>query len=492
MFADPVTRPTSCPAEGPPVIRRAVVAAPARLASLRTATRTAPAPAPSSSHRSDIQGLRAVAVLLVVLAHAGVGLTAGGFVGVDVFFVLSGFLITGLLLAEARKRGSVSLLEFYVRRSRRILPAAALTLLVTDVAAFFALNFVRAGDGVRDSLYAAGFASNFRFAARGVDYFAEGDPPSPFLHYWSLSVEEQFYVVWPLLLSLALFGVAVRARRRPATLRERRLLAVVLVLATASLAWSVRLTATAPTGAYFSPFTRAWELGMGATLAVAASSLARAPSAAKVILGWAGLAAIAVAAVAFSEGTPFPGAAALVPTVGTALAIVAGMGAETPRLAVARLLALRPMLVVGDRSYAFYLWHWPALVLADAYAGRQLPVSGKLAVVAGAFVLSCVSYALVENPIRHRVRCRKTTVAVVALCIAAVLGTATVSLAAIGNEREQFEHAGRRPGRSPDLVSRRGDRHEALFPRSSPPWRPRAAARRSPPASPRASTGSRV
>src|SRR3954470_15193218 len=197
---------------------------------------------PSASHRADIQGLRALAVLLVVLAHAGVGFVSGGFVGVDVFFVLSGFLITGLLLAEARRSGSVSLLEFYLRRARRILPAAALTLLVTDLGAFFLLNFVRARDAVDDGMHAAAFTANFRFAAHGVDYFARDDPPSPVLHFWSLSVEEQFYLVWPLLLSIALFGVAVRRRERRAR-HERRLLAVVVGLAGASLCWSVHLTA---------------------------------------------------------------------------------------------------------------------------------------------------------------------------------------------------------------------------------------------------------
>src|SRR5436190_12184913 len=144
--------------------------------------------AASTPHRADIQGLRALAVLLVVLAHAGVGFLPGGFVGVDVFFVLSGFLITGLLLAEARSHGTVSLVDFYVRRARRIVPAAALTLLVTNVAAFYVLNFVRARAAVEDGLDAGGFVANFHFAARGVDYFARDDPASPVLHYWSLSV----------------------------------------------------------------------------------------------------------------------------------------------------------------------------------------------------------------------------------------------------------------------------------------------------------------
>jgi hypothetical protein len=164
-------------------------------------------------------------------------------------------------------------------------------------------------------------------------------------------------------------------------------------------------------------------------------------------MGWAGVAAIAAAAVVFSDATPFPGSAAVLPTVGTALAIVAGMGGRTPRLAVARLLALRPMFIIGDRSYALYLWHWPVLILADAYAGRELSVPAKLGLVAGAFLLSCVSYALVENPIRHKIRSRRTTAAVVAVSFAAVLGTATGSLAGIDRAQQRFE--GRFSGGTP-------------------------------------------
>src|SRR4051812_20829265 len=200
--------------------------------------------------RGDIQGLRAVAVLLVVLSHAGVGALAGGYVGVDVFFVISGFLITGILLSQASEKGSISLVGFYARRARRILPAAALTLLATEVAAYFLLNLVRAREAVWDSLYAAAFASNFRFAARGLDYFEQGQPPSPLLHFWSLAVEEQFYLVWPALLSAALLGAAAT--------RRRRALVVLVVIAAASFAWSVHLTKALPPAAYFSSFTRAW------------------------------------------------------------------------------------------------------------------------------------------------------------------------------------------------------------------------------------------
>jgi peptidoglycan/LPS O-acetylase OafA/YrhL len=379
-----------------------------------------------------------VAVLLVVFAHAGIGAMSGGYVGVDVFFVLSGFLITGLLLAEARKTGSVSLLGFYVRRARRILPAAMLTLVATDIAAYLLVNFVRARETVDDSLHAAAFAANFHFAAQGFDYFAQSEPPSPLLHYWSLSVEEQFYLVWPLLLSLTLFGIAW-VKRRSLAGNEGRLLCVIAILTALSLVYSIHLTATSPTAAYYSPLARAWELGLGATLAVATAKLTRLPGAAKVVLGWSGIAAIAVAAVVFSAATPFPGWAALLPTIGAACAIIAGMGDRMPRLAVGRWLGVRPMSMIGDRSYAFYLWHWPVLILAAGFAGHALSLPVKLELMVGAFVLSCFSYALVENPIRRRVRSRAKTLAVVLACGVVFLGTAVGSLAGINREQQRFQ-----------------------------------------------------
>ena len=391
--------------------------------------------APKLPHRDDVQGLRAVAVLLVVLTHAGTTGISGGFVGVDVFFVVSGFLITGLLLAEARAHGTVSLSAFYLRRARRILPAAALTLLATDIAAYFVLNFVRAQGAVTDSVHAAAFAANLQFASQGMDYFARDQPLSPVLHYWSLSVEEQFYFVWPLLLTLALFGFAFR--RHHSERHERRLLGVVVVLSLASLAWSMHRTSTLPTDAYFSPFTRAWELGLGATIAVSAASLERLPGSVKTLLGWIGLGAIALAAVALSDSTPFPGTAALLPTAGTGLAIVAGMGTSSSRFAVGRLLSLRPMCFVGDRSYALYLWHWPALILGVAYVGHDIGVLPKLGLLAAAFALSCVSYAYFENPIRHRVRSRPATITVAVVCTGAVLATSALALGAI----DRREHA---------------------------------------------------
>jgi peptidoglycan/LPS O-acetylase OafA/YrhL len=341
------------------------------------------------AHRDDIQGLRAVAVLLVAFDHAGVPFLAGGYIGVDVFFVLSGFLITGILLAEFVDRGRISLPGFYLRRARRILPAAALTLVVTDIAAHHLLNVVRAREAVGDSIWSALFAANVHFARQGTDYFAQGQPPSPFLHFWSLAVEEQFYLVWPSVLAVLL------------VLRFRRLLILVVAVGAASLVWSIHVTAASPATAYYSTFARAWELALGASLAVAAPRLRRLPSPAGLALGWGGLLAIGYAAFAYSESTPFPGVAALVPAAGAALLIVAGLAARPTAFDAGRVLAAAPLRYLGDRSYAFYLWHWPVLILAAEYAGRELSLGVKLGLLAFAFALSIASYGIVENPIRQ-------------------------------------------------------------------------------------------
>jgi peptidoglycan/LPS O-acetylase OafA/YrhL len=379
------------------------------------------------AHRDDIQGLRAVAVLLVVLAHAGVPFLAGGFVGVDVFFVLSGFLITGILLAEAEARGRISLLDFYVRRARRILPAAALTLVVTDVAAHHLLNFVRARETVSDSVWAAAFGANIHFAREGSDYFAQGQPPSPVLHFWSLSVEEQFYLVWPSVLAVVICLFA---------LRRGTLLAVVAAAAVASLAWSILETRSSPVDAYFSTFARAWELALGAALAIALPRLERrwlAP------LGWLGLAAVVAAAVWFSSATPFPGYAALLPAVGAAFLIAAG--ASQGRFSPAPLLATAPLRYIGDRSYSFYLWHWPVLVIAAQYAGHELGLATKLLLLPGAFGLSIASYRLVENPIRRLRLNRQVGALLWPASAGLVLVLSLVILRSIGATAERFEAA---------------------------------------------------
>jgi len=362
--------------------------------------------------------MRAIAVALVVLNHAGVPGLGGGYVGVDVFFVISGFLITGLLLHEAERTGGVSIRKFYMRRARRILPAAMLTLVATDIAACVLLNFVRAKDALNASVWTAFFAANVHFAHVATNYFDRAQPPSPFLHYWSLAVEEQFYLVWPALIAVILL-VGRRLRRSPHT----TLALVAAAITIASLVWSIHDTTADPYGAYFSPFVRAWELGLGALLAFGTGRLARIPSAIRAAAGWAGCGLIAYAAVAFSTSTAFPGYAALVPTVGAALLIVAGV-ASLPAWAPSGLISTPPFTWLGDRSYALYLWHWPILIIAAQHAGHTLSLEKNLMLIALAVAISGLSYALVENPLRHRRWTGRTAVIVWPATVAASLAVA--------------------------------------------------------------------
>jgi peptidoglycan/LPS O-acetylase OafA/YrhL len=232
--------------------------------------------------RPDVEGLRAVAVLLVVFYHANVPKVTGGFVGVDVFFVISGFVITGLLLREHRSTARTSILNFYARRFRRILPAATLVILVVVSASYLALGQVSGNTVADDGRWAAVFLSNFHFEAVGTNYFTAKLPPSPLQNFWSLSVEEQFYVVYP-----TLFLVVARLKGR---LSLQVKMAIVLVMVIVASYWlSVVQTASQPTAAYFSPFTRAWELALGALVAVATPWLKRIPAPGAALLTWAGL-----------------------------------------------------------------------------------------------------------------------------------------------------------------------------------------------------------
>ncbi|MCA1719900.1 MAG: acyltransferase [Actinobacteria bacterium] len=353
--------------------------------------RPASAPDEERPFRADIQGLRALAVLLVVAYHAGLPGIPGGYVGVDVFFVVSGFLITGLLLGERARRGSVSLLGFYARRARRILPAATLVLVAVVVAASQLLIASRAATVGADARAAAVFLANWHFAAVGSDYLSSAGPPSPLRHFWSLAVEEQFYLVWP-----ALFLALAGGRR---LLRRRQLAVGLAALTVASLAWSSIETMTSGQLAYFSPFTRAWELTAGALLAVIAPQVRRLQAGPAAALGWAGLAGIGVASVLYDASTRFPGVAAALPVAGTVLVLACGttVAPQGPE----RLLRAAPLQLLGLLSYSLYLWHWPVLVLGAAYAGRDLTGRESLLLVLLALVLSVVTYLLVENPVRR-------------------------------------------------------------------------------------------
>jgi peptidoglycan/LPS O-acetylase OafA/YrhL len=363
------------------------------------------------NRRADIQGFRALAVGLVVLAHAGVPLLAGGYVGVDMFFVLSGYLITSLLVQEASETNAVSISGFYARRAKRILPAATLTLVVTSAASLALLNFVRAKQVMIDAFSAGLFVSNFRFASHGTDYFAQGQPPSPVQQFWSLSVEEQFYVFWPVVLA-ALVGAAIVGGRLAMSpeLDWRRLQRGSALLVVASLAYSVYETASNPAVAYFSTGTRAWELGLGALFAVVTTARpysavwsSRFSVTGLRVAGWVGFVMVVVSAVLFSADTAFPGYAALLPTVGAVLMIAAGEREEAlGEWSVGRLFSLKPLGYVGDRSYSMYLWHWPVLILAAEWAGHDLSVWVNLGLVVVAFLISVLSFRFVEDPLRRR------------------------------------------------------------------------------------------
>lgn len=357
--------------------------------------------ADTRSFRSDIQGLRALAVGLVILAHAGFRTASGGFVGVDVFFVISGFLIIGLLLREAGESGRISILDFYARRARRVIPAATVVLVVTAAASAYLLPLVRGQEVIKDSVWAAFFAANIRFRLVETDYFSQGEPPSPVQHYWSLAVEEQFYIVIPVLLLL----VALLVRRRlvrPATF------AVLGVVTLASLAWSVHVTATSPAGAYFSTAARAWELGIGGLAAVLvwgrSPRLGRWATEALFALG---LALVAYATLTFDARTAMPGSAALVPVLGAALMLAAGSTTGAPSTYLFRLFSIAPARVIGDWSYSLYLWHFPVLRLCEeVWDEQRLSKPHLLVALVLMLALSAASYHFVEQPFRKGVRWR--------------------------------------------------------------------------------------
>ncbi len=351
--------------------------------------------------RGDIQGLRALAVLTVIAGHAGLPFLPGGFVGVDVFFVISGFLISSLLFREVLGSGRFSLTAFYARRARRILPAATLVTVVTVIASMVVLSLVDARQVVLDAVWSALFVANINFAQQDISYFSQGSGVSPMQHYWSLAVEEQFYVVWPLLLLLCLGLVKLARRGRPDQRRlpRRAVFAMLLAVTAASFTWSVVQTAAEPAAAYFSTLTRAWELGLGAMIALASPALLkRIGRKGGSVLAVLGLGAIVAACIGFTSETAFPGYAAALPVVGTALLLLAGAGQEAP--VTWPLLDNPVMRTIGDWSYSLYLWHWPALILTERALARSLTPLETTAAIGATFALSYATYRFVETPFR--------------------------------------------------------------------------------------------
>jgi peptidoglycan/LPS O-acetylase OafA/YrhL len=396
------------------------------------------------ARRADIEGLRAVAILAVLAFHAGVPHLAGGFVGVDVFFVISGFLITQQLLRPLLEGRRLSLREFYARRARRILPAAAVVLLAVLVLGWLVLTPLRQVDLAHDILASALYVPNWWFISGQIDYSRAGLAVSPVLHYWSLGVEEQFYLVWP---GLVLAAAAIARRRR---LSLPGVVATVLgVVIFVSFTLSIVLTRANQPLAFLGSPTRAWQFGVGALLAVWLPSGGATPVSTDVghgtpdaavpvprrfripappgWIGWIGLAAVAGATVTFDGLTRYPGLAALLPTLGTAAVIAAGTGRTGARLpdrqltgrragdspaisgraggvtqrwfSPAHWLGTATMRRLGRLSFTWYLWHWPVLILTEAVTG-PLAWPVKLALVLGAALPAWLTMTLVENRVR--------------------------------------------------------------------------------------------
>ena len=355
----------------------------------------------NTGFRRDIEGLRAVAIGLVLVYHAGLPFVRGGFIGVDVFFVLSGFLITGLLVREAEKTGRLHLGRFYARRAKRLLPAAMVVLAVSAIIVITLLPVSDRRIFGQDIVAAALYVVNWVFAGRAVDYAAQDVGASPVLHFWSLAVEEQFYIVWP----LVLLAVLAIVRRRRSLLRPAMAVGLTAIVVP-SLVWSIVLTGRQDSSAFFVTTTRLWELGIGGLLAVGAPLVAKLPRALAGALGLAGAAVIAFSAVVFRESGGWPGAAALVPVLGAAALVAAGMG--TGPTLVSRALAWSPLVWLGGLSYSLYLWHWPALVAARSGYGLTGVKWGVVVVLLSA-IPAWVVHKLVENPVRYSRRVSKST-----------------------------------------------------------------------------------
>ena len=340
--------------------------------------------------RRDIEGLRAVAILLVVAFHAGVPGFGGGFIGVDVFFVLSGYLITGLLVREYAQRGGIRLADFYARRIRRLLPASCAVLIATIIASRVFYSPLEQVGFASTSTMTALYSSNLWFAKAGIDYLAPSADENPLLHTWSLAVEEQFYVVWPFLILLAMRLQRSRHRVPPA--------AIIGFAGLISLGLSLWLTRRIQPWAFFGMPTRGWEFAIGGLGALIPASFLENRTRSTSLLMLIGLFGTLVSAVLITRHTPFPGVAALGPTLATAFVLVGG--AALTGGAVKAFLSSTPMRWIGQRSYSWYLWHWPVLVIGAAAIGSP-SLGVRIALALASLAAAAITYVAIENPIRY-------------------------------------------------------------------------------------------
>ncbi len=352
-------------------------------------TTTRPAPGVARGYRPELQGLRALAVVLVVVYHVWLNRVSGG---VDVFFVISGFLLTAQLV-RATGRGRVEFRPLWGRMIKRLFPAALTVLVAVMAASVLIIPETRWYQTIREVVAAALYLENWQLAADSTDYFAQNNTASVVQHFWSLSIQGQLFVAWPLLIVL----IAFLARRFGGGLRTWVALALGAVGA-ASLTYSVVLTAAHQQLAYFHTLTRVWEFVLGGLLALFVDSVAL-PKLVRVVLGWAGVAGLVMCGLVLQVGTVFPGYAALWPTLCAVLVLLAGTSGS--RAGADRILGSRPVRYIGDLSYALYLWHWPVLLFYLAYRNQpEVALRGGAVIIAISFGLAVLTHHLIEEPAR--------------------------------------------------------------------------------------------
>lgn len=386
---------------------------------------------PTRGFRPELQGLRAVAVLMVVLFHAGVPGLQGGFVGVDVFFVISGYLISRLLMDDLARFGRIRYANFFARRAKRLLPAALVLVVMVSLVSYAIYPPSEQRVWLSTVRSAALYFSNVWLAGRSLDYFSSDTHANPLLHTWSLSVEEQFYLVWPWLLAVAWWWTG----RGDHGLRHRRMMWLIVVFIVGGALLCVAVTRVAQPWAFYGMPLRAWEFALGA-LVLLLPTHALAPRQ-LLVLQFAGAALLAAAAGGFDERLAFPGAWALVPAVGTAL-LLAGLQSDAVRGPMHRVLASRPAVAIGDISYSLYLWHWPFLVWVAALWPAPSPLARSLAVVC-ALSTATLSYRWIESPVRRWTIGRLENLLPISLSLAssvAVAAATTFAIARVGQPPE--------------------------------------------------------
>jgi peptidoglycan/LPS O-acetylase OafA/YrhL len=363
--------------------------------------------------RPEIQALRAFAVLAVVLNHLWPERITGGFLGVDMFFAISGFLITGHLVRDVGATGTLRIGRFWLRRVRRLLPASLLVLFAVALATFVLLPHALWSNVLSQVIASAAYFENWLLGANAVDYFASRSAPSPVMHYWSLSVEEQFYLVWPLLILVAVaFGAAINRKRArtsiPATSSipapssipaTSWILGVIAIVTAISLAFSIWISVAAPDAAYFNTAARAWQFGLGGLVALLGARLgAHAGPRFRACVAAAGWATIVASMALITGDFALPGIVSAFPVIGTLMVIWAG--SPRSRLFVFGALRIRPVQMIGDISYSLYLWHWPLIIFWPYLFAAPLGTVGKISVFAAAILLAYLTKRFVEDPIR--------------------------------------------------------------------------------------------